>query len=82
VEKAGGTLLSAPGELPSGDAGDGNRYVYTRTSWGSTVELATYPSAQAYEAGTRLRRWRPAAAADPPSRSRDHGVYLGCQHSR
>jgi catechol 2,3-dioxygenase-like lactoylglutathione lyase family enzyme len=64
LEKAGGTLLSAPSELPGGDAGPGNRYVYTRTPWGSTVELVTYPSAQAYEEGTQLRRWRPAAAAD------------------
>jgi hypothetical protein len=26
---------------------------------GSTVELVTYPSAQAYESRTSLRRWRP-----------------------
>jgi catechol 2,3-dioxygenase-like lactoylglutathione lyase family enzyme len=65
LEKAGGTLLSAPGDLPGGDAGPGNRYVYTRTPWGSTVELVTYPSEQAYEVGTQLRRWRPTAAADP-----------------
>ncbi|MBN9112276.1 MAG: VOC family protein [Pseudonocardia sp.] len=64
LEKAGGTLLSAPGELPGGDAGPGNRYVYARTPWGSTVELVTYPSAQAYESGTALRRWRPAPSAD------------------
>jgi catechol 2,3-dioxygenase-like lactoylglutathione lyase family enzyme len=59
LESAGATLLSAPGDLPGGDAGEGNRYVYARTPWGSTVELVTYPSPQAYEATTALRRWRP-----------------------
>lgn len=56
---AGGTLLSEPGDLPGGDAGPGNRYVYTRTPWGSTIELVTYPSPQAYQTKTELRRWRP-----------------------
>jgi len=42
----------------------GNRYVYARTPWGSTVELVTYPSTQAYQAGTPLRRWRPPATSD------------------
>jgi catechol 2,3-dioxygenase-like lactoylglutathione lyase family enzyme len=59
LEKAGGILLSRPGDLPGGDAGPGNRYVYTRTPWGSTIELVTYPSSQAYERHTHLRRWRP-----------------------
>ncbi|KTB95266.1 glyoxalase [Pseudomonas syringae ICMP 11293] len=60
LQRAGGTLLSRPGELPGGDAGQGNRYVYTRTPWGSTIELVSYPSAQAYERHTSSRRWRPA----------------------
>ena len=64
LEKAAGQLLSPPGELPGGDAGPGNRYVYARTPWGSTVELVTYPSTQAYQAGTPLRRWRPPATSD------------------
>lgn len=64
LEKAGGQLLSAPGNLPGGDAGEGNRYLYARTPWGSTVELVTYPSPQAYESRTALRRWRPAKYAD------------------
>jgi catechol 2,3-dioxygenase-like lactoylglutathione lyase family enzyme len=64
LEKAGGRLLSAPGDLPGGDAGPGNRYLYARTPWGSTVELVTYPSPQAYESGTTLRRWRPPATSD------------------
>jgi catechol 2,3-dioxygenase-like lactoylglutathione lyase family enzyme len=58
-EKAGGTLLSAPLDLPGGDAGRGNRFLYARTPWGSTVELVTCPSPQAYEVTTDLRRWRP-----------------------
>lgn len=60
--EAGGEVLSEPNDLPGGDAGEGNRYVYARTPWGSTVELVTYPSPQAYETTTSLRRWRP-----PPS---------------
>lgn len=63
-EAAGGTALSTPGDLPGGDAGPGNRYVYARTPWGSTVEFVSYPSAQAYEEGTTLRRWRPTVGAD------------------
>lgn len=63
LQQAGGTLLSRPGELPGGDAGQGNRYVYTRTPWGSTIELVTYPSAQAYERHTSSRRWRPTKAS-------------------
>jgi catechol 2,3-dioxygenase-like lactoylglutathione lyase family enzyme len=61
LEKAGGVLLSQPGTLPGADAGEGNRYVYTRTPWGSTIELVTYPAPQAYEGRTTLRRWRPKA---------------------
>ncbi|OCR27076.1 glyoxalase [Pseudomonas syringae] len=64
LTKAGGILLSQPGDLPGLDAGAGNRYVYTRTPWGSTIELVTYPTAQAYERQTDLRRWRPSNAAE------------------
>ncbi|WP_370184912.1 VOC family protein [Rhodococcus wratislaviensis] len=71
LEKAGGTLLSAPGDLPGGDAGPGNRYLYARTPWGSTVELVTYPSPQAYEADTELRRWRPPVTESTDSRRQD-----------
>lgn len=72
LEKAGGTLLSQPGELPGGDAGEGNRYVYTRTPWGSTIELVTYPSQQAYESHTRLRRWRPQRTAEQDLEKQAH----------
>lgn len=71
LENAGGTLLSAPGDLPGGDAGPGNRYLYARTPWGSTVELVTYPSPQAYEAGTELRRWRPPVTESMNSRRQE-----------
>ena len=64
LEHAGGRLLSPPGELPGGDTGPGNRYLYARTPWGSTVELVSYPSPQAYEARTNRRRWRPPAQSD------------------
>lgn len=65
LAEAGATLLSAPNDLPGGDAGPGNRYLYARTPWGSTVELVTYPTPQAYERRTDLRRWRPDATSDP-----------------
>lgn len=42
----------------------GNRYLYARAPRGSTVELVSYPSSQAYEAGTQLRRWRPSRVSD------------------
>lgn len=61
---SGGTLLSEPNDLPGGDAGEGNRYLYARTPWGSTIELVTYPSPQAYESSIELRRWRPLKEAD------------------
>jgi catechol 2,3-dioxygenase-like lactoylglutathione lyase family enzyme len=61
LEEAGGRLLSEPQDLPGGDAGEGNMYLYSRSPWGSTIELVTYPSAQAYERTTALRRWRPPA---------------------
>ncbi|TWI47970.1 catechol 2,3-dioxygenase-like lactoylglutathione lyase family enzyme [Pseudomonas duriflava] len=59
LKQAGGILLSQPNDLPGLDTGHGNRYVYTRTPWGSTIELVSYPSAQAYERQTPFRRWRP-----------------------
>lgn len=43
LQRAGGRLLSSSGDLPGGDVGPGNRYLYAQTPWGSTVELVTYP---------------------------------------
>jgi len=68
---AGGTLLSRPGDLPGGDAGLGNRYVYARTPWGATIELVTYPSSQAYEVRTELRRWRPPSTRADDDRTQN-----------
>ena len=90
---AGGTLLSEPGDLPGGDAGAGNRYVYTRTPWGSTIELVTYPSPQAYESRTELRRWRPPSPSprtvggrnrDPPAHGphERHAVVVATHRNR
>lgn len=59
VVAAGGSMLAAPRPLPSVEAGDGNRFVYARTPWGSTLELISYPSPQPYTETTELRRWRP-----------------------
>ncbi|MEE1928495.1 VOC family protein [Streptomyces sp. TRM 70351] len=59
VAEAGGTVLGEPRPLPGPESGPGNRFVYTRTPWGSTLELLAYPDAQPYEDGTRRRRWRP-----------------------
>ena len=57
--EAGATALAAPRPLPGLEAGEGNRFVYLRTPWGSTVELLTYPSPQPYEKDSTRLRWRP-----------------------
>ncbi|MFA3877757.1 VOC family protein [Streptomyces sp. MMCC 100] len=59
VEQAGGRALSGPQPLPGPEAGPHNRMVYTRTPWGSTLELITYPDPQPYEEHTSRRRYRP-----------------------
>lgn len=59
VVAAGGITLGEPQHLRRLEAGSGNRFLYCRTPWGSTVELITYPDAQPYEQHTWKRRWRP-----------------------
>lgn len=63
VIDAGGKALSGPyvlrGLEGSANGDDGNRWNYTLTPWGSIVELIAFPSPQAYEDLTSLRRWRP-----------------------
>ncbi|MDJ1136624.1 VOC family protein [Streptomyces iconiensis] len=59
VEEAGGLPVGGPRPLPGVEAGPRNRMTYTRTPWGSTLELITYPDPQPYEAYTTRRRWRP-----------------------
>lgn len=57
---AGATLMGdGPSDLPGNEAGEGCRFLYARTPWGSTVELVTYPSRQAYHDVTSLRKWTP-----------------------
>jgi hypothetical protein len=67
--KGGRHALSAPAELPGGDAGPGNRYLYARTPWGSTVELVTYPSPQAPQPRPAPGQ-RPAWSHSPARRPR------------
>jgi catechol 2,3-dioxygenase-like lactoylglutathione lyase family enzyme len=65
VEAAGGTRNSEPRDLRGLEAGDGNRFVYTRTPWGSTLELVSYPSPQPYLLGAPRAKWAPwPTAAD------------------
>lgn len=59
IEQAGGRLLSGPMDLPAIEGGPGNKFWYTRSPWGMTIELITYPSSQPYEHETERRRWRP-----------------------
>lgn len=59
-EKAGGKCFGEPMDLPGADAGAGNKFLYCRAPWGTIIELVTWPSAQAYESRTMLRRWKPA----------------------
>lgn len=59
IEQYGGKVLGHIDLLPGGDAGPGNRYVYSRTPWGTTMELVDVPSPQAYESTTTRRRWKP-----------------------
>jgi catechol 2,3-dioxygenase-like lactoylglutathione lyase family enzyme len=59
IERHGGRLLGQIASLPGKDAGPGNRFVYSRTPWGTSMELVDVPSPQAYETDTDLRRWKP-----------------------
>lgn len=60
IKQHGGELMAGPTALFGPESGASNRFRYTRAPWGTTIELISYPSAQAYEADTELRRWRPA----------------------
>jgi len=55
---AGGELLEGPSPMVFKEAGDGNRWWYTRTPWGTTIELVSYRT-MAYEATTGERRYTP-----------------------
>lgn len=60
VAAAGGTLLYGPNDLPGLETGVGCQFQYTRAPWGTTIELITAPSTQAFEAITDVQRWRPS----------------------
>lgn len=58
-EAAGGTMFTPPREIMFDlEKGEGNRFCYGATPWGSVIELITYPSPMPYERDTPLRRWK------------------------
>ena len=59
VERAGGVRNSDPRALRGVEAGEGNRFVYTRTPWGSTLELVSYPTPQPYLLTAPRAKWEP-----------------------
>ncbi|WP_133518883.1 VOC family protein [Curtobacterium flaccumfaciens] len=59
VEAAGGSRNSDPRDLRGLEAGEGNRFVYTRTPWGSTLELVSYPTPQPYLLQAPRAKWAP-----------------------
>ena len=60
IVAAGGEALAGPTDLTYLEAGPGNKFLYMRTPWGSTIELIAAPSPMRYEDSTKLRRWRPS----------------------
>lgn len=60
IQEHGGELLDGPNDLPGLEGGAGNRFWYTRTPWGSIIELVSINSPQAYYATTPKRRWVPS----------------------
>ncbi|WP_083295244.1 MULTISPECIES: VOC family protein [unclassified Curtobacterium] len=65
IEAAGGTRNSDPRDLRGLEVGEGNRFVYTRTPWGSTLELVSYPTPQPYLLVAPRAKWAPwPSAAD------------------
>ncbi|WP_267421536.1 MULTISPECIES: VOC family protein [unclassified Curtobacterium] len=64
VEAAGGRRNSDPRDLRGPEAGAGNRFVYTRTPWGSTLEIVSYPTPQPYLAHAPRPKWAPVSETD------------------
>lgn len=58
VEAAGGERFVDPQPLAGMEAGEGNQFCYTRTPWGSTLELISYPSPQPYLEETSRKKWQ------------------------
>ncbi|MGC0364130.1 catechol 2,3-dioxygenase-like lactoylglutathione lyase family enzyme [Rhodococcus sp. 27YEA15] len=57
-ESAGGRRNSDPQDLQGAEGGAGNRFVYARTPWGSTIELITYPTPQPYRHTAPRAKWQ------------------------
>lgn len=64
IKNAGGRLLRGPMDLPALESGTGNKFWYTKTPWGMTIELITYPSPQPYEQASKSKRWKPTPIRD------------------
>ena len=58
VEAAGARRNADPQDLAGPEAGAGNRFVYVRTPWGSTIELISYPTPQPYLADAPRPKWQ------------------------
>ena len=52
-------MLGEPTSMNEGPSA-GLRWVYFVSPWGMTMELVSYPTGMAYEAGTKDILWRPA----------------------
>jgi catechol 2,3-dioxygenase-like lactoylglutathione lyase family enzyme len=59
LRRHGVKLMSGPNPLPGPEAGEGNRFIYSRTPWGLTLELISYPALMAYQQRSKARRWKP-----------------------
>lgn len=57
VEAAGGKRNADPIPLSGIEAGEGNKFCYCHTPWGSSIELITYPTPQPYLDESSRRKW-------------------------
>ena len=58
IEAAGGRRNADPTALNGPEGGEGNRFVYVRTPWGSSVELISYPTPQPYLSTAPRPKWQ------------------------
>lgn len=58
AEQAGASRNANPQDLAGPEGGAGNRFVYIRTPWGSTMELISYPSRQPYLDSAPRPKWQ------------------------
>lgn len=63
VERAGARRNSDPRDQKGEEAGEGNRFVYTTTPWGSTLELLSYRTEQPYLRYAPRAKWEPQSLA-------------------